>query len=94
MRTPGELRGPRLWKTAEFKIGNEVVRAVVPMKASITLARIVECPDCHVRLREEHLLSHTCPMRPLDERDLRALANATKGRAQKTWADLVDWDRE
>jgi len=32
MRERGLLRGPRRWKIAEFKIGDDVVRALVPTK--------------------------------------------------------------
>jgi hypothetical protein len=76
------------------ELGGYVERAVVPIKATIPVPpRIIDCASCHARLLEKEWLSHACPMRPLEEQDLRALANATKGRAQKTWADLVDWDR-
>ena len=95
MRMRGELRSPRRWKIVEFELGGSVERAVVPTKASIPVPpRIIECSSCYARLLEKDWLSHACPMRPLEERDMRALANATKGRAQKTWADLVDWDHE
>jgi transposase len=94
MRVRGELRSPRRWKIVEFELGGYVERAVVPIKATIPVPpRIIDCASCHARLLEKEWLSHACPMRPLEEQDLRALANATKGRAQKTWADLVDWDR-
>jgi hypothetical protein len=34
MKERGELRTPRLWKWVEFKIGDQVVRGVVPTKAA------------------------------------------------------------
>ena|SRR2546422_54581 len=33
LRERGWLRRPRLWKTVEFKVGDNVLRAVVPTKA-------------------------------------------------------------
>jgi hypothetical protein len=36
-RARGYLPGPRYWKIAEFKVGDEVVRAVVPTEASTTV---------------------------------------------------------
>jgi hypothetical protein len=95
LREGGELRRPRLWKMAEFKLGDNVIRTVVPTKASVPApVRFVECLKCRVWLPERDLLSHPCPTRPLDERDLRALANATRGRSTESrWRDAVDWDR-
>ena len=36
----GWLREPRRWKVAEFKIGDQLVRAVVPTKASTRVLRV------------------------------------------------------
>jgi hypothetical protein len=35
------LRSPRLWKIAEFKIGDNVVRSILPKKAVPTTSRAV-----------------------------------------------------
>jgi hypothetical protein len=43
MRERRLLRGPRLWKIMEFKIGDTVVRAVVPTK---TYAAALEARQC------------------------------------------------
>lgn len=37
MKERDEVRRPRLWKVAEFKVGDNVVRAVVPTKASLAV---------------------------------------------------------
>jgi hypothetical protein len=34
-RANGHLRGPRLWKMADFKVGDEVVRTLVPTQEAI-----------------------------------------------------------
>ena len=43
LRERGLLRGPRRWKPAEFKIGDNFVRALVPTKAYAAVLAASKC---------------------------------------------------
>ncbi len=55
----GLLRKPRLWKVVEYRIGNDLLRAVKRIKPR-PRPRRVECPDCYRLMLETEILTHDC----------------------------------